>query len=235
MKRCSIFLLLLLFANVFGQKKVLYSSEGSLLNEMQPAKNITSWMLISCEYGKNTVVRSSGNQLNYDSQDSGFQFSKNENQYYFIVYDEGGKTMYVRDLASLKFLLGTIDNPAEAALLGISEGYFFDSEFKELAGNYINDKNNYIVELAKVTSTSCPLSKNHYELTIDKKTGKIISAIDNGVYNEIYDKTCKNNPHHAEIQVQIEEAKVKQLEKDKEAKIMRDKMKKKQAKTHKRY
>lgn len=234
MKRIFLVLTIFLFATISAQEKKNYATAESLLMAINPV-NIDSWMLISNVDGKDNSIYSTNKTENYESQDSGFQLINSENQFYYIVYYEGSTVKYIKDLASLKSFVGTIDNAEEAAVVGITEGYFLDTEFHHLAGNYINKKDQYIVELAKVTSTSCPLSKSHYELTIDKKTGKIISVIDNGVYNEIFDKSCENSPRHAEIQKQIEEAKLKKIEEAKEAKIMRDKMRKKQLKRHRSY
>ena len=232
----SLFLLLtfFLFAAVSGQEKKNFGNSESLLMSINPPPNISSWMLISNVDGIQNSIYSTKKMENYQAQESGFQLNTSGNQFYYIVYIESGNVKYIKDLTALRSFVGTIDNAEEAAIIAITEGYFLDAEFHHLAGNYINQKDKYIVELAKVTSTSCPLSKSHYELTIDKKSGKITSTIDNGVYNEIFDKTCENNPRNAEILQQIEDAKAKKAEEAKEAKIMRDKMKKKQAKAMRR-
>ena len=227
MKNTSLFIFFLLFANVFGQTKTNFADTESLLYEIKPDKSITSWMLIFNEYGRDKIIKSTKKMENYSPQESGFQLIKNEDQFYYIVYSEGNETKYITDFTGLKSFLGTIDNPQEAAIIGILEGYFLDSEFKNLAGNFISNKETFVVELGKITTTKCPLAKNSFELTIEKKSGKITSVKDNGVYNEVYDKTCANNPHNAVIEEQMKDAEAKKVQDAIENKEAKAKAKKK--------
>ncbi|MFC6266870.1 hypothetical protein [Frigoriflavimonas asaccharolytica] len=227
MKNILLFLSLIFFANAIGQQKTTFADSESLLKEIKPEKNITSWMLISNEYGRSSTVKSYGKKIDFEPQEFGFQLIKNEDQFYYIAYLAGNSTKYIKDSRELKSFLGTINTPEEAAIVGILGGYFMDLEFKNLAGNYIINKDNYIVELAKITTTNCPLAKNHYELIIDKKTGNIISTKDNGAYNEIYDKTCTNNPHNAVIEKQMKDAEAKKVQDAIDSKDAREQAKKK--------
>lgn len=234
MKSFSLFFSIFLFSNIFGQVKTNFTDTESLLKGIEPAKSVTSWMLISNEDGTENIIKSTKKIEDFSTQETGFQLINNDHQFYYIVFNEGNNVNYITDLSSLKSFLGRIDNVEEAALLAISEGYFLDIEFSDLAGNYITTEDSYIVELAKITSNSCPLAKSHFELTIDKKSGSVISVKDNGVYNEVYDKSCKNNPHYSALQEQIDEAKEKKKQEAIESKEAKAKAKKKLMKSMRR-
>lgn len=219
MKKFTIFISIFLITNVFGQTKITFSNTESLLKEIKPDKSVNSWMLVSSEYGREKVIKSSNKLNDYAPQDSGFQLVKNDDQFYYIVYLEGSTLKYIKNTDNLKSFLGTIDSPEEAAILGILDGYILDEEFKNLAGNYVDKKDSYAIELGKITTTSCPFAKNHYELTINKKSGKITSVKDNGVYNEVFDKSCANNPHNSMMEKQMEAAEAARKERFKKVKI----------------
>lgn len=226
MKSIFLAIIFFLFAQVSGQEKKNFGNSESLLRAISPG-SINSWMLISNIDGKENSIYSTKKIENYASQDSGFQLINNAGQFYYIVYNEGNDVKYITDIASLKSFVGTIDNAAEAALTAIADGYFLDAEFHHLAGNYIENKENYILELGKITSTSCPLGKSHFEIIINKKSGNITSVKDNGVYNEVFDKSCENNPHYTQLQKQVEEAKANKEQEAIENKAAKAKAKKK--------
>ena len=212
MKKSSLFFALFLFLNIFGQEKKNFTNTESLLKGIQPDKSITSWQLISNEYSRSSLVKSYGNKIDFLPQTSGFQLIENPDQYYFIAYNKNGKTSYVTDKTELKNFIGKIDNAEEAAIIALFSGYFLDEEFLNLAGNYRQTPDSYIVELAKISSQKCPLSKSHYEISVNKKSGEITLVKDNGNYSEVYDKTCENNPHYSALQKQIDDAKAKKAQ-----------------------
>ena len=75
-------------------------------------------------------------------------------------------------------------------------------------------------------SEECPLQKNHYEVWIDKKTGKITQEKELGTYFELYGKECTNNPHYDALKQQMEDVKKKAEEQKEIQKKMTEKMKK---------
>lgn len=180
--------------NFFAQEKNFFSSEENILKNVIPNEKLDFWVLIHNNYGKNREVKLIGNKKDFENQTSGFNLSPNENSFFYIVYSKGGKLSYITSLEDLKPFIGKADNYQEAALLGITDGYRIDYEFKNIAGNYHEDASNYYIDLSKITSRDCPYAKTHFTLTVDKKTGSVSNIKDNGAYSEIYKKDCKNNP-----------------------------------------
>ena len=232
--RSIILLVAFSFFGLFsGQEKKNFSNTESLLKGIQADKSISAWILISTEYGRETVLKTSGKTFDYNHQDTGFQIIKDEDQYYYYAFSKNGKIEYATDIASLKSFLGDINSPEEAALYAIFDGYLLDEEFKHLAGNYAETKGEYIIELAKVTSEKCPFAKTHYEITFDKKTGKVIAEKDRGVYFEVFDKSCENNPHYSDLVKQMDDAKAQKEQDAIEHKEAKAKAKKKLMKSMK--
>lgn len=226
-KKYSLFAFLLFAVLCFGQKndKVLINNAESLLKKIIPNDKTESWTLIYNEYARDKVLKS-GTKNNYLPQFSGFKLNNATEGYYYIAAAKGDSYTYITDLTTLQSFIGTIDNGEEAALLAITKGYLVDYEFKEYAANYRNVGNSYEVEVGKITSTECPMAKSHFMLTIDKKTGSISESGDLGRYFELYGKDCKNNPHYAALEKQMQEAEAKREEQRQIQKKVTEKMRK---------
>ncbi len=200
-----ILVFLFLGAFVFSQEKKQFPNVSALLQRISPNMKVDSWLLIHKSYGKDIVLKQVGAVKNYTSPSSGFNVGiAEEDEFYYIVYSAGGKTEYVTGLEGLKKFIGKADDVQEAAVLAAADGYIIDEEFKDMAGNYYEDKSNYYLDLGKLTSTECPYQKKHYTLTVSKVSGTITEVKDNGAYIELYNKKCTNNPRLLKIEKKIE-------------------------------
>lgn len=234
MKNIFLVLAIVLSAGAPAQQKINFDNTENLLKKIQPNQNISSWILISSEKGTHHHVASSGKLADYNVQPAGFMVNNDANYYYYFVFTQGSSVAYVTDKEQLRNFIGTVENAEEAALLGILDGYFLDEEFKNLSGNHQADKSTFKIELAKITSEKCPFAKSHYEISVPKN-GKNISAVkDLGVYFQVFDKSCANNPHYSELQKQIDSAKAKNEEEAIKNKEMKAKLKKQLLKRMKR-
>ncbi|MBO9692571.1 hypothetical protein [Chryseobacterium sp.] len=197
--RFTILIFLLLGILGYSQEKKKFSSIHSILQQINPDNKVDSWVLVFNNYGKGEEIRISG-KVNYTPQFSGFNLLPSEDSFYYIAYSEGGKVNYITDVDGLKKFVGRIDNAQEAAVVSAADGYMVDEEFKDLAGNYHEDKSNYYLDLGKVTSKECPYQKTHYTVTVNKSTGAVTNVKDNGTYIELYNKKCANNPRLLKIE-----------------------------------
>lgn len=197
--RITILIFLLLGVLGFSQEKKKFSSIPNILQQINPGNRVDSWILVYNSYGKGQEIKISG-KVDYTPQFSGFNLFPNEDSFYYIAYSEGGKVNYVTDVEGLKKFVGRIDNAQEAAVVLAAEGYMVDEEFKDLAGNYHEDKSNYYLDLGKLTSKECPYQKTHYTVTVNKSTGAVSNVKDNGTYIELYNKKCTNNPRLLKIE-----------------------------------
>lgn len=190
----------LFFATLgYSQEKKKFTSISGILQQIDPDSKIDSWVLVYNSYGKGQEIKISG-KVNYTPQFSGFNLFPSEDSFYYIAYSEGGKVNYVLDVEGLKKFVGKINNAQEAAVVLSADGYMVDEEFKDLAGNYHEDKSNYYLDLGKLTSKECPYQKTHYTLTVNKATGAVSNVKDNGTYIELYNKKCANNPRLLKIE-----------------------------------
>lgn len=195
-------LLIFLFLGFLGnaQEKKNFASIQNILYGIVPNDKIDSWVLVYNSYGKNKEVKTSGAKKDYMPQFSGFNLFPSEDSFYYIAYSAGGKMNYVTDLEGLKKFIGKVDNVEEAAIAMTIDGYLIDEEFKDIAGNYYEDRSNYYLDIGKLTSKECPYQKTHYTLTINKSTGTVSQVKDNGTYIELYNKKCANNPRLLKIE-----------------------------------
>ncbi|AZA78638.1 hypothetical protein EG347_14545 [Chryseobacterium sp. G0186] len=194
-------LILFFFATLgYSQEKKKFSSIPNILQKISPDDRVDSWVLVYNSYGKGEEIKISGGKMSYTPQFSGFNLFPSEDSFYYIAYSLGGKVNYVIDVEALKKFVGKIDNAQEAAIILSADGYIVDEEFKDLAGNYHEDQSNYYLDLGKVTSKECPYQKTHYTLTVNKTTGLVSNAKDNGTYIELYNKKCANNPRLLKIE-----------------------------------
>lgn len=194
-----VFLFLGIFA--FSQEKKQFPNVSGLLQRIIPNMKIDSWLLIHKSYGKDNVLKQVGTVKDYTSPSSGFNIGiAEEDEFYYIVYSAGGKTEYVTNPEELKKFIGKADDVQEEAVLAAADGYIIDEEFKDMAGNYSEDKSNYYLDLGKLTSRECPYQKKHYTLTVNKVSGNITEVKDNGAYIELYNKKCTNNPRLLKIE-----------------------------------
>lgn len=224
----NIFFFFFVFSYAFNYAqstvKTPVTDANLLLKKINP-NNGVSWVVVHNEYAHDTEIQSSG-KINYMPQFSGFKIDADDEGFYYIAQSAKGNISYITDLAALKSFIGTVDNGEEAVLALLSQGYFPDLGYKDLAANYQDKGKTFVVEMSKITSASCPLAKSYYELTVDKKTGAILQEKDLGRYSEIYNKDCTNNPHYAELEKQIAEAKAKAEEQKRIQKEINLKMKK---------
>ncbi|MDH5034753.1 hypothetical protein [Chryseobacterium cucumeris] len=183
----------------FAQEKKKFSSIPAILQQINPGNRVDSWVLVYNSYGKGQEIKISG-KVNYTPQFSGFNLFPSEDSFYYIAYSEEGKVNYVTDVEGLKKFVDRIDNAQEAAVVLAADGYMIDEEFKDLAGNYHEDKSNYYLDLGKLTSKECPYQKTHYTVTLNKSTGAVNNVKDNGTYIELYNKKCANNPRLLKIE-----------------------------------
>jgi len=197
--RLIILTFLLLGILGYSQEKKKFSGIPNILQQISPNNRVDSWVLVYNNYGKGEEIKTSG-KVNYTPQFSGFNLFPNEDSFYYIAYSEGGKVNYVTDVEGLKKFVDHIDNAQEAAVMLAADGYMVDEEFKDLAGNYHEDKTNYYLDLGKLTSRECPYQKKHYTVTVNKSTGAISNVKDNGTYIELYNKKCPNNPRLLKIE-----------------------------------
>ncbi|WP_419869290.1 hypothetical protein [Chryseobacterium sp. CT-SW4] len=185
----------------YAQDKTKFSNTHNVLAKIVPNIRTDFWVLVYNEYAKDHELKTYGTKKDYTPQFSGFDLFPNEDTFYYIVYSSGGKINYVTDLEALKTFVGNVDNAEEAAILAtVKDGYVIDDQFKDVAGNYYEDKTNYYLDLGKLTSKECPYQKKHYTLTVNKSTGDITNIKDNGTYIELYNKKCKNNPRLLKIE-----------------------------------
>lgn len=189
----SVFLFLGIF--LFSQEKKKFANVEGVLSNILPDRQTTDfWVLVHNSYGRNKEIKTSGTKKDYTPQFSGFSLRPGEDSFFYIVSGKGDKITYISDIKDLKGFIGKIDNVEEAALSAVLEGYMIDEQFVDVAANHYEDKNNYYLDLGKITSTECPYQKTHYTLTVSKATGKISNVEDHGSYMEVYTKNCKNNP-----------------------------------------
>lgn len=198
--RLTIFALAFLGFLGYSQEKKKFSSIHGILQQIEPDSKINSWVLVYNSYGKGQEIKVSGDKPSYVPQFSGFNLFPNEDSFYYIVYSSAGKTGYITNTEELKTFVGKIDNAQEAAVVLAAEGYMVDEEFKDLAGNYHEDRSNYYLDLGKLTSKECPYQKTHYTLTVNKATGEVSNVKNNGTYIELYNKKCANNPRLLKIE-----------------------------------
>jgi hypothetical protein len=199
--KLSVFVFLFLGVFSYSQQKKQFSNVSNILQNIIPNIKTDSWVLIHKSYGKDNIIKQSGAVKDYIPQSSGFNIGiAEEDEFYYIVYSSGGKTEYVTDLDGLKKFVGKVNDIEDAAIFAGTEGYIIDEEFRDMAGNYYEDKSNYYLDLGKLTSTECPYQKKHFTLTISKSTGTITNVKDNGSYIELYNKKCTNNPRLLKIE-----------------------------------
>ena len=199
--KISLFVFMFLGVLSYSQEKKQFSNVSNILQNIIPNIKTSSWMLIHSSYGKDLVIKQSGPKIDYVPQTSGFNIGvAEEGEFYYIVYSAGGKTENITTLDGLKTFIGRIDDIKEAAIAAAADGYFIDEEFRDLAGNYYEDKSNYYLDLGKLTSKECPYQKKHFTLTISKSSGNITDIKDNGSYIELYNKKCTNNPRLLKIE-----------------------------------
>lgn len=185
----------------FSQEKKQFSGVPGLLQRIVPDMKTDSWILVHKSYGRDEVLKRVGTVKDYTSPSSGFNIGiAEEDEFYYIAYVAGGKTVYVTDLEGLKKFIGKADDVQEAAVLAATDGYIIDEEFKDMAGNYYEDPSHYYLDLGKLTSTECPYQKKHYTLTVSKSSGTVTDVKDNGAYIELYNKKCTNNPRLLKIE-----------------------------------
>lgn len=183
------------FSLIFGQEKNYFTSGSELLKQIIPNGKPEKWLLIYNDGETEKELRNYGKLLGFETQSEGFRLDPYSGKdFYYIVVQKSGKTSYIKDLETLKQFIGKADNFQEAVLLSLSDGYFIDYEFNNIAGNYWEDDGNYYFNLGKVTSTECPYQKTHYILTVSKTSGEISDIKDLGTYIEVYQKKCTNNP-----------------------------------------
>lgn len=191
----SLFIFLFLGMLSYAQEKKQFSDVSSILQYIIPNTKTDSWILVHQSYGKDNIIKKSGTLKDFTSQSSGFNIGiAQENEFYYIVSSSGGKTENITTPEGLRNFIGKVDNINEAAVLAATDGYIIDEEFRDLAGNYYEDKSNYFLDLGKLTSKECPYQKKHFTLTVNKSTGTITDIKDNGSYIELYNKKCTNNP-----------------------------------------
>lgn len=195
-----IFIFLLLGVCMTAQEKKQLGSIPQVLKSIIPDDRTDFWVLVHNHYGKNEELKISGAKKDYVPQSSGFNLFPEEDSFYYIAYSKAGKVDYITDLSGLKTFIGTIDNVEEAVIDATAEGYFIDEEFKNVAGNYYQDASNYYIDLGKLTSKECPYQKTHFTLTVNKSSGKVTGAKNNGTYIELYNKKCTNNPRLLKIE-----------------------------------
>ncbi|GAA4164460.1 hypothetical protein GCM10022217_35110 [Chryseobacterium ginsenosidimutans] len=196
----SLFVFIFLGIFSYSQEKKQFSNVSNILQNIIPNIKTDSWVLIHKSYGKDNIIKQSGAVKDYIPQSSGFNIGiAEEDEFYYIVYSSGVKTEYVTDLDGLKKFVGKVDDIQDAAIFAATEGYIVDEEFRDMAGNYYEDKSNYYLDLGKLTSKECPYQKKHFTLTISKSAGTITNVKDNGAYIELYNKKCTNNPRLLKI------------------------------------
>ncbi|MBL1221640.1 hypothetical protein JET18_12390 [Chryseobacterium sp. L7] len=198
--RSATLIFLLLGFLGYAQKKKNFSGIPNILQQIIPNDRVDSWVLVHNSYGKNQEIKISGGKTDYVPQFSGFDLFPEEDSFYYIAYAAGGKINYVTDLEGLRKFVGKADNAEEAAIILTADGYMVDEEFKDVAGNYYEDAAHYYLDLGKLTSKECPYQKTHFTLTVNKATGAVSNAKDNGTYIELYNKKCPNNPRLLKIQ-----------------------------------
>lgn len=198
--RLFIFTFILLGVLIHSQEKKKFFNIPNVLQGIEPNDKIDFWVLVYNTYAKDQEIKISGVKKDYTPQFSGFDLFPDEESFYYIVYSSGGKISYITDLESLKKFVGKVDNVQEAAIIATVDGYMIDEEFKDVAGNYYEDRSNYYLDLGKLTSKECPYQKTHYTLMVNKATGAIANVKDNGTYIELFNKKCANNPRLLKIE-----------------------------------
>lgn len=178
-----------------AQEKKQFPNVSVVLQNIIPDVKNNSWILIHKSYGKDNMIKQSGEKKDFESQSLGFNIGiADGDSFYYIVDFSKGKPEYITDLMGLGKFVGKVDNIYDAAVFAATEGYIIDEEFRDLAANYYQDSTNYYLDLGKLTSKECPYQKKHFTLTIPKSGEKILNVKENGSYIELYNKKCTNNP-----------------------------------------
>ena len=203
MKHFSLLLFGLIGSMSFAQQKVNFTSLPNIVKQIQPNEKFDNWAIYHVEDGHAAELKKMGTIVESEMPSEGLGLHPHAGtSYYYMAYSKAGKKYYVTTSEDLKKFVGKVDNPQEAAILAMLDGYFFDSEYKDYAGNYKEDAKNYYVELGLVTNTQCPLQKNHFIITVPKGGNSIEKVDDVGKYMELYMKSCKNNPRLLKLKEQ---------------------------------
>ncbi len=226
MKKLLVIPALLFAMQISAQEKKHIVDAYTLLKMITPNEKLDGWLLANNHNGENRILKTTGYTDNFDQQTTGFKFAEDPG-FYYIAYSKNGMWNYVRTMEELRTFVGTVDNAEEAGVEAMAEGYFFDTEYKDYSSNYRQDAENFYFEAAKVTSQACPYAKSNFALTVNKSTGKITAAENLGVYSEVYEKTCENNPHYDALKTQMVEAQKERDEKAAQQKETNEKLKKK--------
>ncbi len=192
MKKIVVFVLSFLFGLSFSQDKKLMGNLDHIIMNLEP--NVQQWMLVKNQEGKDKIIKNIGDIQNFEHQNKGIRLNLQDDDFYYIVYLDKGNIQYINSLEGLGTFIGKPNNVEELILKAVASGFFIDTEFLHLAGNYREDDQYYYVEMAKLTSKDCPIEKRNYRITFNKKTGDIVETEELKKYQEIYHKDCKNNP-----------------------------------------
>lgn len=107
-----------------------------------------------------------------------FQQCLGEDCFAYLIACENSRSKYFSNEKQLRDFIGTVDNLPEAILIANTYGYVVDTT-NQLSSSYkIGDKN---ISLYLSKTKSCPLTKESFFITINRKTGKL-EAKNNGNY-----------------------------------------------------
>jgi hypothetical protein len=195
MKKLFLLSVLLLTVFTFAQEKKFFAHTYSVFKDISPNEKWDYWAVYFFDGEQLHQLKQFGGKRSPEMSETGFLNSEIDHSYYYIIAEKGSKKNKITTEEDLKKFMGKIDNIQEATVMMLFKGYIVDEEYQSVAGNYFEDKDNYYLDLGKVSSENCPYAKKFYQLKIDKKSGLLLETKEGEVYFEKYRKECRNNPH----------------------------------------
>jgi hypothetical protein len=187
--------LLLSCSLVFGQKAVpsdfkkipeILDNIDLLYPFIVPDKAYQYWRVLSndTDYEKAVIYESQAPDfmtINEPVPERGF-FQKciGNNCFSYILACKNERSEYFSNEEQLRDFIGTVDNLPEALLIAKAYGYSIDTK-NRFTGTYkIDDRHIYLYALQ---SKGCPVIKESFLITINRKTGKL-EAKSKGIYSK---------------------------------------------------
>lgn len=151
-----------------------------------PDKDYSYWRVLSndTDYEKAVIYESQAPDfmtINEPTPEKGF-FQKciGNNCFSYILACKKERSVYFSDEQQLRNFIGTVDNLPEALLIAKTYGYSIDTKNRFTGAYKIDDRHIYLYALQ---SKGCPVIKEAFLITINRKTGKL-EAKSKGIYSK---------------------------------------------------